>query len=214
MRRRTTDPTDPYDAGKLVPLFLAEATRIVRRFGNLVSASCHPDPPRASVFSAEVEGMSDAGAFRIIFGAREAEIRSSIHPTGRPHGQDLATCFAGCGHDSDELHNSMWIFNESRLRAVLARHEEALAVCCSVLGSNPTDFWTKAELQRRREEEAGAEILASAERRRDIARAADAFHHRDWEGVIESLSPHVSRLSEAQRAKLHYAQKAAASSDG
>ena len=195
------------DADALAASFLRRVTVLLERLGKGVETSCAPDPPDGHVFLAEATADTPVGRVRIIFGDREFEVRTSIHPTGRPWPIALAFYLDAMGQDSSKAKDAMWIHSENRLAHVLEAQEEALRECLGALRPDPVVLWRKADALRLGEEEEYRERMRYKEMVVAVGRAADAFRDDDLARVIALLTPYEDILSEAQMTKLRLARE-------
>jgi hypothetical protein len=72
----------------------------------------------------------------------------------------------------------------------------------TVFASAPTAVEAEATQQRRREHE----DMRDRTKRAAVSAAADALRRKDYRSVVELLTPHLERLTPAERARLDYAR--------
>lgn len=193
------------DSQGLIENFRRHAVARLTELGAKVVTGGRGAPPPGVVFLVEETAETAVGRVRIWYGDREREVGSSIQPTGRPWPLDVVHYLSAMGEDPTQVWDSMWVDSESRLRAVLDAHADALRACLRGLAEDPDRLWARAEDERQDALAQGREQLRRAEMRRAIAAAADAFRAGGYGEVVRLLSPHAERLTPAQAKKLEIA---------
>lgn len=175
-------------------------------FGPSVVSSCELDPPAGRLFLAESRVRGLQALISMIFGDRELEVRTSVHPYGRPWALELGYYLEAMGMDSEPVRNSMWINDEKRLGAVLRRQATGLRECLRGLDADADALWYAAEATRQQAIRSARARMRRRETRVAVHRAREAFGAGQYRRVVALLTPYEDILSDAQRRRLNLAE--------
>lgn len=161
------------DAAAMVASFRLRASELLSGIGTDLSISCDPDPPTAGVFLAEAVAETPGAVVRIIYGDRELEVRTSIHPSGRPWPLELSFYLDAMGEDATDVRDAKWVDTRERLERVLTCQAGALKACLRALTPDPVPLWRAADARRLASIADSRETLRREERGTASRRSAD-----------------------------------------
>ena len=208
-------------AASLVEAFLASATS---EFARLVPdrdarwSVCVEHATRngiVPVAPADISGFFFAtGAFtnssiagEITFGDREYYINTVLGPAGGVERYGLWEWADALGRSALVPRETAFVMTVDRLETIVAAMARATTTLqCDIARSGPS-IVEDMERARREVQAAFQSRLATDDHRRASASAAAAFTVRDYQRVINLLSPFEDVLTAAERKKLLYARK-------